>query len=531
MPKKTLRSVHNRAFKANFVSTAMLGMVAIAGASVAPPADAASAKSKQVEAQPKKGPSGPLVAVVSIRNQRISVYDKNGRVTSAPVSTGTSGHDTPTGIFSVIGKEKMHYSNLYNDAEMPYMQRITWSGVAMHAGNLPGYPASHGCIRLPYSFSQQLFGITRMNTRVIVARNDVAPFEIAHPNLFVPKPSSTQSDVVASLVPPQSSPAIKPVSFDGTPSSAPSNPPMMLGGDKPAQTGNAAATGAVQAVEPAKPAAKTIAQLKIETTAFAAEAAKTADAAKKAANLKAAEAQKASRLAKTAENAKTWLDTRIAGAAKAMEIAKSPELLVRASDAKTAAEAKLADLALAASDARAIADAAQLEANAALAAAKTAEAGKTAAATAARLAAVRSEPVSVFISRKTGKLYVRQGFEPIFETPVTFQDDSQPVGTHVFTALELKDGGMGMRWNAVTITGDADEPRPQKSKKNRDGEAQSPPVRHARTAASALDRLSIPKDTVDRISELMSPGSSLIISDNGISNETGKGTDFVILTR
>ena len=99
-----------------------------------------------------------------------------------------NGHPTPTGIFSILEKNRIHHSNLYGSAPMPFMQRVTNSGVAMHAGELPGYPASHGCIRLPYSFSKSLFGITPMATRVIVARDDVSPVPFAHPLLFTPLP-------------------------------------------------------------------------------------------------------------------------------------------------------------------------------------------------------------------------------------------------------------------------------------------------------------------------------------------------------
>ena len=91
----------------------------------------------------------PIMAIVSLRNQRITVYDADGWILRAPVSSGQKGRETPAGIFSVIQKAEDHYSNLYDDAYMPHMQRITWSGIALHGGALPGYPASHGCVRLP----------------------------------------------------------------------------------------------------------------------------------------------------------------------------------------------------------------------------------------------------------------------------------------------------------------------------------------------------------------------------------------------
>src|SRR5499426_2090046 len=130
----------------------------------------------------------PIMAIVSLRDQRITVYDTNGWILRAPVSSGQKGRETPAGIFSVIQKEAEHYSNLYDDAYMPHMQRITWSGIALHGGPLPGHPASHGCIRMPYDFAQRLFGMTRLGMRVIVAPSDVAPVEIVHPALFPTQP-------------------------------------------------------------------------------------------------------------------------------------------------------------------------------------------------------------------------------------------------------------------------------------------------------------------------------------------------------
>src|SRR5436309_3315544 len=102
----------------------------------------------------------------------------------APVSSGRAGYETPAGIFCLIQKEAEHYSNLYEDGHMPFMQRITWSGIALHGGPLPGYPASHGCVRMPFDFAARLFGTTQMGMRVIVAPGDAAPVEIAHKALF-----------------------------------------------------------------------------------------------------------------------------------------------------------------------------------------------------------------------------------------------------------------------------------------------------------------------------------------------------------
>src|SRR5262245_33836963 len=154
-------------------------------------AGAASSRNERAVASVEQRIAGaPIMAIVSLRNQRITVYDANGWILRAPVSSGQKGRETPAGIFSVIEKQAEHYSNLYDDAYMPHMQRITWSGIALHGGPLPGYAASHGCIRMPYDFAAHLFDATRLGMRVIVAPTDVAPAEIAHPALFSPKPGA-----------------------------------------------------------------------------------------------------------------------------------------------------------------------------------------------------------------------------------------------------------------------------------------------------------------------------------------------------
>ena len=124
---------------------------------------------RPIESIETRSAGEPLMAIVSLRDQRITVYDAKGWILRAPVSSGTKGRETPAGIFSVIQKVEDHYSNLYDDAYMPHMQRITWSGIALHGGVLPGRPASHGCIRLPFDFAERLFDATAMGMRVIVA--------------------------------------------------------------------------------------------------------------------------------------------------------------------------------------------------------------------------------------------------------------------------------------------------------------------------------------------------------------------------
>jgi lipoprotein-anchoring transpeptidase ErfK/SrfK len=118
--------------------------------------------------KPEISPAGPVVALVSIPQQVMHVYRNGILIGRSSVSTGAPGHGTPSGVFTILEKEKTHYSRTYNNAPMPNMQRLTWQGVAMHSGKLPGYPASHGCIRLPYDFSKVLFGITAKGGTVVI---------------------------------------------------------------------------------------------------------------------------------------------------------------------------------------------------------------------------------------------------------------------------------------------------------------------------------------------------------------------------
>jgi hypothetical protein len=134
--------------------------------------------------EPERAPEGPLLIVASTTEQVAYVYRNGIRIARSSVSTGRPGHRTPTGVFTILEKEVHHTSSIYKGAEMPYMERVTWGGIALHAGNLPGYPDSHGCIRLPLEFSKLLFGVTMKGATVIIADEHSAPTETVHPGLF-----------------------------------------------------------------------------------------------------------------------------------------------------------------------------------------------------------------------------------------------------------------------------------------------------------------------------------------------------------
>src|SRR3974377_1781753 len=138
------------------------------------------------EATAPRAAGEPIMAIVSIKSQQVIFYDAEGWILRAPVSTGVTERETPAGIFAVLEKEKDHHSTMYDDAWMPNMQRITWNGIALHGGPLPGYAASHGCVRMPYDLAEDLFDKTRIGMRVIISPDDAAPIEFSHPALFVP---------------------------------------------------------------------------------------------------------------------------------------------------------------------------------------------------------------------------------------------------------------------------------------------------------------------------------------------------------
>jgi L,D-transpeptidase-like protein len=417
---------------------------------------------RPVESIASRAAGEPILAIVSLHSQRITVYDANGWILRAPVSSGQKGRETPAGIFSVIQKEAEHYSNLYDDAYMPHMQRITWSGIALHGGALPGYAASHGCVRMPFDFAARLFDATRLGLRVIVAPTDATPMEIAHPVLFQSKP-----------------------------------------GD-----------GALAAAR----------------TAEADEAASKADQARLAAGKAFREAAQAKVPVRVAENLKLRAEAQLAAAEATLGSANSAEAKEQAERDKAQAVKGIAEL-------QAQWDAAKAElqpkldaVTAAREAAATAETARVAAAEAARQVARELEPTSVLISRKTQRLYVRQAFEPIFEIPVTILDPDRPVGTHVFTAIERSTGD-NMRWSVVSLDGG----RPHASAIEPHGRARGGSGRDVEamrtdpdSAKAALDRIVIPQDALDRIAGI-APRSSLVITDEALSSETGKGTDFVVL--
>jgi L,D-transpeptidase-like protein len=351
---------------------------ALTALTVAPPADAKARPARSTEAAAPRDAGEPLMAIVSIKSQNVTIYDADGWIMRAPVSSGTKGRETPAGVFTVVQKDKDHRSNLYDDAWMPNMLRITWSGIALHGGPLPGYPASHGCVRMPYGFADKLFDKVKMGMRVIIAPNDAEPVGISHPALFVPK-----AEAIAAV---------------------------------PARV-------------------ETLARA-------ADEAAKTALEAKNAAAAAAREAAPLTASLRKLKGLKTSADAALASADKALTAAKTDQAKERAEEQKQKAAARVAELQAQLDTAEANAKSKLDAAAAAQDAAKVAEAKQADAAKAAREAKLALQPVSVFISRTAQKLYVRRGFDAILEVPVTIRNPDKPIGTHVLTAVARADQGL-----------------------------------------------------------------------------------------
>jgi L,D-transpeptidase catalytic domain len=165
--------------------------------------------------EPERAPEGPLLIVGSITEQVAYVYRNGVRIARSSVSTGRPGHRTPTGVFTILEKEVHHTSSIYKGAEMPYMERVTWGGIALHAGDLPGYPDSHGCVRLPLEFSKLLFGVTMKGATVIIADTHSAPATTVHPGLFFSRSGQESEPMTAGQ-------------FDWNPDKSPSGPVSLI---------------------------------------------------------------------------------------------------------------------------------------------------------------------------------------------------------------------------------------------------------------------------------------------------------------
>ena len=532
-------------------------------------------KTEKAEKETGAKPVGPLIIAISIEKQHVRIYDANGFFAEAPVSTGMKGHPTPMGVFSIIQKHKLHHSNIYSGAPMPFMQRITWSGVAMHQGVLPGYPASHGCIRMPAAFAQKMWNWTKMGARVIVTPGDITPASFSHPLLVAQKvvpvaneappaeaPLGVKSDKGADAKPLLKdtadatlelrstvghSPLTQTADASGT---MPANAAVTMSDAAPAGASGEATTKAPAVSDPEpKPETNKADEAKPETAkadvapapAESEDAVATGDKPAEivTGEIKAPEtsatdnsAAKAEATAKAEQTAEPKTEAEAKAKAEATtEVMKTeapkPETTkpetVKADEPKPAdkpAEAKAAD--------------------APAADAKKDPSRLPSVEKASKAELKREGQVAVFISRKDGKLYVRQNFKPVFDVPVTIAPSDRLLGTHVFTAEADKNDPNLLRWSVVSLPvsarnaqkNDEDERVSRRRKVAGAVPAEAKPLPVPNSPAEALDRITIPQDVMARIAEALTTGSSIIVSDQGINQgETGEGTDFIVSLR
>lgn len=600
------------------------------------------------EAIPDPTNGEPMTLVVSLNNQKVDIYRGTTLITSSKVSTGMRGYATKAGVFSILEKRRHHHSNLYSGAPMPWMQRLTWSGTALHAGVVPGYPASHGCIRLPFSFAPKLFGITTVGEHVVVARESVAPQIIDHPNLFQPLPPPEAPAMVKQDHPPQRQSSLPPqpsapegaslpvvlakvgagrVTIDRSPgraSTADGGSPVALarmaaaassqvkgaeivpaegtdtadmdtqvedthvhaidpfagqpasgrglraGGSETARAGHAldekldgsAApnTSAESQIaeksepEPKAPNASPAATVKAEVASppppapIVAEAALDSNPAAVAKTEAPLTVEPQGAESKPAEDAKTLAEVAPSTVApEAGQAAPPPAPMPAPQSADSGADINLSVAAMklgAGAKAagiqaaeprstaplrvlvtrrtqrdriielqRVLAGMGYLEAQdfdgtvgkASIAAFKTFQRNNGLPETGA---------VSEELIRKVyevagkgqppaGHLYVRQEFGKVFDAPVNFRDPETPLGTHLFTTMKFAPGDTTTRWMAISLQGD--------------------------DSAAVLDRIEFSDDVRKKISERLTPGSSLIVGDVAInSGSLPKGADFLV---
>ena len=554
---------------------------------------------KQEAAEKETGakPQGPLIISVSIEKQKVRVYDANGLFAESPVSTGMKGHATPMGVFSIIQKHKMHHSNIYSGAPMPYMQRITWSGVAMHAGVLPGYPASHGCIRMPMAFAMKMWNWTRMGARVVVTPGEMTPASFSHPLLVAqkvaPQPVAADQPVNdRNDLPKADMPAVKGdkgadagsvIKSENSAASLELRSTVGHAAPLREQTHTADASGALPATNAAvtmsdaadgKPASSEAVSADAEASKVGAKSDQTGSVEKSTDQPQASappaadvsKAETASDSAKGQEKSEGQpgeakvddkIETKSAekpndvkdDAAKAEvkaepvtaegvkpDVAKAEEPKAAESKAtETATETTAVDIKSVekqAEPAKAIADA-PAAADAKKDTARLPGVGKV------ELPKPTGQ-IAVFVSRKDSKLYVRANFKPVFDVPVTIAPSDRMLGTHVFTAEADKSDPNLLRWSVVTLPVTArnaartdDDDRSARRRKVAGGPpAEAKPLPAPNSPAEALDRITIPQDAMIRITDALTTGGSIVVSDQGINQgETGEGTDFIVSLR
>lgn len=549
------------------VKSLRLGCVALALGLAQVASVPAEAQSEQRRAKPAARSTeqaqlataqGPLISLVSLNQQRMYVYDANGFVVQTRISSGRPGYETPKGIYSILEKKVDHTSNIYLDAKMPHMQRLTMTGIALHGGVVPGYAASGGCVRMPFDFARRFFSMTDINQRVVIAPDVQAPVAFEHPLLFSALPSA------AALTP-----ALRHAETgDGKPTSESGDVTDMLLGVSTAHAATEleAQADGVRTQERAEKERAAERQRLAEAISAAEERRTTAGEQEKTAQGALAEARTAAKAAATAstraarayskakaalqphERALKRAQSRIPKDSSKVRADRLDDLRSQEAAARERLAAATRDAEQAEADAKRAADEAKAaekavaDAQAALTAAK-AESKEAATAEAAAKKAVaafdrqeqnRALPVSVFVSSHTGTVSVRQGFELVVEAQAVIDSPEVPLDTFLFTALDWKDEGKTeLLWSATEVNENSigrDDEVGSSSKKKSAKSVRLPPPTDTDKAARTLDRIRIPKHVANRIAEVVKPGSSLIVSSYDVSRSEMKypGTDFIV---
>jgi hypothetical protein len=503
---------------------------------VAAPAEAKKQKKGQATEPPIADIDNgePMILVVSTGQQKIDVYRGTKLLTSSAVSTGTAAYPTMLGAFSILEKQRYHHSNLYSNAPMPWMNRITWSGTALHAGVVPGYPASHGCIRLLYSFAPKLFQITTVGDNVIVSKGRPVPTPINHPALFQPIPLSKVAELTVPLrtggvpLPALAAAAASPVIL------AKADVPNAVDSDAPDAT--ATQDRASQGGEAPKGA--THARPDIAADPYRVHAITDDGSANKAEEL-ATDREKSAAAPSPAPVPAPQPDATLQTAAKVDAGAAAAATHAASSEVTAKLEAGILAAAIQAAEPRSEAPLRILftrrtKRDRIIGVQKTlAELGYLPLQNfdgtfgGATIKAVKSfqrdnglpetgavdEELVRKVYEKAGKgeppsghLFVRQAYARVFDVPVDFLDPDQPLGTHVYTALKFGANDTKADWVTLDVQDDQG-PHP-------------------------LDRIKLPDDVRQKISERLTPGSTFIVADTAINSANlNKGNDFVVLAK
>ena len=409
--------------------------------------------------------NAPVQIVISLGQQRMTVYQAGKAVGRSRVSTGKRGYTTPQGIFSIIHKRRRHYSNIYNGAPMPFMQRLTWSGIALHMGVVPNYPASHGCIRLPGGFARALFGFSRRRSHVVVAQGNPVPQDIQHDVLFKPRQWPAGSP------PSQKAPSAIGQSKSAHATAAKSTEQSIAT--------NAVVTGSVNVTPKRREIAFGMDDLELQVHR------RLIRATRSAAPLRMLIARRSQR--ERTRDAQSLLTT------LGYDVGPADGYIGK----QTVAAIKAFQQGV----------------------------GRV-------VTGYPNEPFYKDLYRAVGKagehdafLYVRQNQKDIYAVPITLNDPDKPLGTHLYTVIALDEATGTASWSGITV-----KSRGRVGGRLRRKSADAGDTVQPVTMRQALDRISIPDHVRLKIEDMLTAGSSLIVADGGHDRETGRDTDFIVVT-